>query len=88
MRLELHDNEVGNSLNGRVSSIDYDYQAEMWVQDTHNNKLIVRWELHDDKGLRCAWERPDGSAEMPVITKRSPRFIGGWEKGPNEVEID
>lgn len=33
MILEIHDNEVGNTLAGRVNNIDYDYMAEQWVQD-------------------------------------------------------
>jgi chaperone required for assembly of F1-ATPase len=37
MYLELHDNEVGNSLSAQINNIDYDYQAEQWVQETYNN---------------------------------------------------
>jgi hypothetical protein len=87
MHLELHDNEAGNTLFGRVPNIDYDYQAEQWVQDTQAEKAVIRWELHDSQGLRCVWERQGDSAEMPNITKRSPRFTGEWQKGPNELVI-
>lgn len=87
MKLEFHDNEVGNSLNAEVGNIDYDYQAEQWVQDTQDHHEIIRWELHDNNGLRCVWERPEGSAEMPDITKRSSRFTGTWQKGPSEQVI-
>lgn len=88
MMLELHDSEVGNTLNGRVKDLDYDYQAEQWVQDTRGKGDIVKWVLLDHYGVRCVWERPQGSLEMPSITKRSKRFQGEWEKGPSEVAID
>jgi hypothetical protein len=87
VKLELHDSDTHNSLSGRVPKIDYDYQAEMFVHDSYLKPDIVRWELHDSHGLRCVWERPVGSTEMPVITKRSPRFAGEWHKSPNEVTI-
>lgn len=86
MKLEMHDAEVGNTLSGRVT-VNYTYQAEMYVQETAERKDLVRWELSDDSGLVCVWERPEGSLEIPSITQRSPRFEGEWEKGPNEVAI-
>lgn len=90
MRLELHDSEEGNTLSARVNNIDYDYQAEQWVMETHDDLTaidVVKWELHDDQGIRCVWERPIGSGDLPEITQRSERFVGEWEKGPNEVAI-
>ncbi len=87
MILELHDSEVGNTLTARAKDIDYDYQAEQWVQDTHDHPDAVKWVLLDDQGVRCVWERPQGSKEMPNITQRSARFRGAWEKGPLEVAI-
>ena len=87
MKLEFHDSEVGNTLTGAVSGIDYDYQAEQWVQDTRDRDDIVKWILRDNQGVRCVWERPQGNKEMPSITQRSARFSGKWEKGPSEVAI-
>lgn len=90
MHLELHDDEAGNTLVARINSIDYDYQAEQWVQDTHNDPKatnVIKWILYDGAGIRCVWERPKGSPAMPDITQRSVRFTGTWEKGPNEIAI-
>ncbi|MCX6779355.1 MAG: hypothetical protein NTU97_03940 [Candidatus Magasanikbacteria bacterium] len=90
MHLELHDDEVGNTLCARVRRIDYDYQAEMWVRDTYNSPnaaKVIKWILFDEEGVRCVWERPLGSLAIPDITQRSSRFTGEWEKGPNEVVI-
>ena len=90
MYLELHDTEEGNTLFARVKEIDYDYQAEQWVQDTYadpSTTTVVKWILYDSVGIRCVWERPEGSASMPNITQRSSRFTGKWEKGPVEVAI-
>ncbi|MFA6437252.1 MAG: hypothetical protein WC242_03745 [Candidatus Paceibacterota bacterium] len=90
MYLELHDNEKGNTLCARVKDIEYDYVAEQWVIDTHNDASatkVVKWILYDDIGIRCVWERPEGDESMPSITQRSARFTGKWEKGPAEVSI-
>ncbi|MEK7447608.1 MAG: hypothetical protein AAB632_02340 [Patescibacteria group bacterium] len=87
MHLELHDNEEGNTLNGGVKDIDYDYQAEEWVRLTIDQPEIIKWILYDGSGIRCVWERPEGSTSMPDITQRSERFTGTWEKGPVEVSI-
>ena len=88
MILELHDNETGNTLVARVNNIDYDYQAEQWVQDTKADQpAIIKWILSDDEGMRCVWERPVGSTDFPDITQRSTRFAGEWQRGPAEVAI-
>lgn len=88
MHLELHDNSTDEStLCARVGDIDYDYQAEMWVTETLDRSQVVRWELHDTQGMRCVWERKPGSIDIPSITKRSPRFAGEWQKGPQEVAL-
>jgi len=90
MYLELHDGETGKTLTAKIQELDYDYQAEQWVQDTYSDphaKDVVKWELHDNKGLRCVWERPANSSATPNITQRSPRFQGTWEKGPSEVTL-
>lgn len=87
MRLEFHDGEVGNSLCARCE-VDYAYQAEMHVQESAERVNLVRWELFDDEGLICVWEREAGSTKFPDITKRSPRFDGEWQKGPNEVAVN
>ena len=88
MILELHDNVAGNTLLGRIKEIDYDYQAEMWVQETAERPVIVKWVLVDFTGTRCVWERPaDKPNEMPEITGRSARFTGEWKRGPTETVI-
>ncbi|MBT6691084.1 hypothetical protein HOB10_01980 [Candidatus Parcubacteria bacterium] len=90
MYLELHDNEEGNTLTAKVNNIDYDYQAEQWVLETHDDLTaadVIKWILYDDQGVRCVWERPVGSGELPDITQRSGRFVGEWEKGSTEVAI-
>lgn len=90
MYLELHDNEEGNTLCARIRGIEYDYVAEQWVTDTHddaNATNVVKWILYDDAGIRCVWERPLGNKSMPSITQRSSRFTGKWEKGPAEISI-
>lgn len=63
MILEVHDTEEGNTLTGRVKEIDYDYQAEQWVQDlidmeAQNPPLkfrLAKFILQDDHGQRAAW---------------------------------
>ncbi|HEY9584582.1 MAG TPA: hypothetical protein VJI33_03335 [Candidatus Paceibacterota bacterium] len=91
MTLELHDAENGNSLVARVSRLDYDYQAEIWVDDTATRNLayssVIKWVLIDELGVRCVWERPQPGNNVPDITERSSRFEGVWERGPNEVSI-
>ena len=87
MQLELHDNETGNTLVAKARNIDYDYQAEQWVQDTVGHAKIIKWILIDHIGTRCVWERPEGDTGFPSITQRSARFEGEWERGPNEVLI-
>lgn len=90
MLLELHDTEPGNALVARINKIDYDYQAEMRVQDTHGDPRasdVVKWILYDEAGIRCVWERKPGSTGMPTITQRSARFTGEWERGSLEVAI-
>lgn len=91
MYLELHDGEEGNSLAAKIRNIDYDYQAEQWVQDTYKDSRatnVIKWVLYDEVGIRCVWERPNGDSSMPDITQRSRRFTGEWMKGPNEITID
>lgn len=87
MILELHDSEEGDTLDARIPHLDYDYQAEQWVWDTRSSEGVVKWILLDEQGVRCVWERPQGSMEMPNITQRSQRFQGEWERGPAEVAI-
>jgi len=82
MILEVHDNEVGNTLAGRVNNIDYDYQAEQWVQDIDENPNaqhpVVRYVLLDAEGERAVWEK-DG--ENITLVRRAPRFTGQWQVG-------
>jgi hypothetical protein len=82
MILEIHDNEPGNTLAGRVNDIDYDYQAEQWVQDIEEPLdapyPTVRYVLLDEQGERAVWER-DGNTI--TLVRRSPRFTGDWQVG-------
>lgn len=90
MILELHDSETEGTLVARVSDIDYDYQAEEWVQQSHSfpeARRVTKWVLSDEEGVRCVWERDVGSTEIPTIMQRSGRFTGTWERGPSEVII-
>jgi len=90
MYLELHDGEEGNSLSASIKAIDFDYQAEQWVKETHSDPQsadVIKWILYDRTGIRCVWERPHGSSSIPDITQRSGRFIGEWKAGPVEVAI-
>lgn len=81
MILEIHDTDVGNSLAGRVNHIDYDYQAEQWVQDIVSNEprqpALAEMILMDDQGPRAKWKiHEDGGAQL---IERSPRFTGEWQ---------
>ncbi len=88
MTLELHDNEAGKTLRAKIFRLDFDYQAEQWVQDTsRDDPEVIKWILIDDDGTRCVWERPVGSTDFPEITQRSARFTGEWKRGPAEVAI-
>ncbi len=90
MNLELHDEEVGNSLTASITDLDYGYQAEQWVRDTCEDPdaaSVVKWVLFDDAGILCVWERPPESSEVPVVTQRAARFTGTWEAGPDEIVI-
>lgn len=83
MWMELHDNETGNTLNSGIGSaekpaIDYDYQAEQWVIDTHDNIEIVKWILFDGQGQRCVWEREPGDKRLPVISFKADRYQGEY----------
>jgi len=82
MILEVHDNEEGNTLAGRVNNIDYDYQAEQWVQDIDEPATIlhpiVRFVLLDGEGERAVWEK-DG--ENITLVRCAPRFTGQWQVG-------
>lgn len=83
MTLDLFDTEVGDPLAARVHGVDYDYQAEQWVIDTHGDRAstvpgrwVVRWELVDALGVRARWERADGDPSMPRLAFASDRFTG------------
>lgn len=82
MILEIHDTEVGNTLNGRHPAIDYDYQAEMWVQELAPDKPeCVRFVLLDSLGERAVWEKPGVGAKSVKLVSRSSRFTGDWQLG-------
>lgn len=84
MILEIHDNEVGNTLAGQVNNIDYDYMAEQWVQDlvTDESKGLKRQHrfdkmvLKDDLGVRAVWKIHE-NLDAELIEK-SERFSGEW----------
>lgn len=70
MTLELHDNEIGNSLVAIVKDIDYIYQAEQWVIDTYKDQpTVIKWVLLDSTDEVRVWERPVGSLDFPTTTK-------------------
>jgi hypothetical protein len=88
MYLNLLDTDLTNPLEGRVGNLDYDYQAEQWVQvlTTHPNACdpkcwVVKWELHDGVGLRARWERPDQDPGLPKLVFAAPRWTGEWKVG-------
>jgi hypothetical protein len=85
----LYDTELDNPLVARIRNLDFDYQAEQWVQDTaresrtHNPaRWVVRWELTDDLtgNITAVWTRPDGDKGLPSLTHASPSFTGTWER--------
>jgi hypothetical protein len=88
MKMHLYDTEVENPFAATVHHIDYDYQAEMWVEEladdpmtTNPKRWVVKWELVDDEGVRARWERPDGSRGVPRLTFTAPRYGGEWRAG-------
>ena len=84
MILEIHDNEVGNTLAGRVNNIDYDYMAEQWIQDLVNDESknpkqkysLDKLVLLDDLGVRAVWKIHE-NLDAELIEK-SDRFCGEW----------
>ena len=85
MILEIHDNEVGNTLAGRVNNIDYDYMAEQWVQDLvtdeskgskRQNHRLEKMVLIDELGVRAVWKIHE-NLDAELIEK-SDRFGGEW----------
>ena len=88
MMLKLFDTEVDSPLAAVVNDIDYDYQAEQWVQDTARGtgtqtpgRWVVRWELYDGVGLRAQWQRPDGDKGLPKLVAASTYYEGEWKVG-------
>lgn len=81
MILEFHDAEVGNTLVARVE-VDYDYQAEQWVQDWYHDprdKQVVQMLLLDSVGERARWEKQE-DGRFALVWK-STRFVGEWVLG-------
>lgn len=84
MILEIHDNEVGNTLAGQVNNIDYDYMAEQWVQDlvtdeskgSNRQNRLDKMILKDDLGVRAVWKIHE-NLDAELIEK-SDRFRGEW----------
>ena len=67
MRLEVHDDEAGNTHAATVKNIDYDYMAEQWVQDLTTDEAnlatplahsLARMVLLDDAGIRAEMHHP------------------------------
>lgn len=66
MILEIHDEEIGNTLLGVVRNIDYEYQAEEYVKETFERPQAQRWVLFSDDGTPIrAWQR-DGAKTKSV----------------------
>lgn len=76
--LEIHDGSPDNSLMGIVKSLDYKYQAEMWIDETKEHEgtdgAPVRWDLREGSKEEPGqvvhrWRRqPDGEIlEVPVL---------------------
>lgn len=84
MILEVHDVEVGNSLLAKIKNLDYDYQAEQWVQDFMNDREMRRtlpheldqFILFDENGVRATWRVHNNSSVE--LTEKSERFKGKW----------
>lgn len=91
--LNLYDSETHNPLCGRVSNIDYAYQAEQWVQDTARDKQdpknpwLVRWELVSSDAVLAIWTRPNGDTGLPRLTYAHPTFSGTWTREPHKVYV-
>jgi hypothetical protein len=85
MILEVHDNEPGNTLAGKVNNIEYDYMAEQWVQDLVTNEkqrleppkfTLDKFVLMDSQGARAVWKvHENGDAEL---IEKTERFTGQW----------
>lgn len=85
MFLEIHDSEVGNSLMGVAYSLDYEYQAEMHVNEQmQDTPQAVRWILFTDSGSALrGWERNDKEPKevcFAVLPNPDPRSIVGVKK--------
>lgn len=83
MILNLYDTEIDNPLAAMIRDIDYDYQAEQWVIETHAmsnhiapKRWTVKWELVDEIGVRARWERSDQDVSFPRLVFVAPRFTG------------
>jgi hypothetical protein len=88
MHLNLLDTDPTSPLAATVGDLDYDYQAEMWVQISYTYehtqnpaRWVTTWELHDDLGLRARWERPDQDPGLPKLVHTESRFTGEWKVG-------
>ena len=83
MILNLYDTEIDNPLASMIRDIDYDYQAEQWVIETHGmsnhidpKRWTVKWELVDEIGVRARWERTDQDKSFPRLVFAADRFAG------------
>lgn len=81
MILRVYDTDKENPVCAVVESVDYDYQAEEYLLEVAEDirsrvpgSWAIRAELHDDKGLRAVWERPDGDTRPFELVRAVSEF--------------
>ena len=82
MRIELHDTEVDNTKQGTLAatigkdgSIEYPYQAEMWVQEALGDDNSIRAVLLSDGTVLAVWRKDESKT---VFEFKSPHYRGEW----------
>lgn len=96
--LELHDDELPNTLCARVKNHEYIYQWEQAVIETASdpgdfgnpkNPWLVRWELvdTDDNTVLAVWTRPSKNNGIPTLTYKHPSYTGEWKPFPHKVYV-
>lgn len=84
MIIEFHDNDTGNAQGtlccrvGHKSTVEYAYQAEMWVQDMfHDPSSLVRAYIVDYDSVYAVLKRdPNGKI---CYVARDPEYNGEWQ---------
>jgi len=71
MFVEFHDAEKGNTFCAVHRNIDYEYQAEMIVQEScKDDPQIVLWALFTDDGVHLrTWERTSSSFDEITLSQ-------------------